>query len=681
MPPDFTPRSDFLRAVTARGQFHQCTDAAGLDAAAKGVTGYIGFDMTAPSLHVGSLTQIMLLRRLQQAGGKPIVLLGGGTTRVGDPSGKDESRQLLTEAQIATNTASIRSVFEKFLTFGDGKSDALMMDNADWLLKLNYIDFLRDIGRHMSINRMLTMDSVKLRLDREQNLTFLEFNYMILQAYDFVELKRRYNCELQMGGSDQWGNIVNGVELGRRMESFELFGLTQPLITTASGAKMGKTAEGAVWLNADMKSPYEYWQFWRNSEDADVGRFLKIFTDLPLAEITRTFAIDEPEMIPVAADRPPRLEVEAEARQAQFGGMRIAHATYSLSGPVGNLAMRGEMRGATGTSQMTLTVNGGITSEDELTVATVEAQGRINGATLATRTPARFAFTPDGLDATASVTSGAGAADFAWRGDSRRFAASARFNQAALSPLAAVIGRDVDDPALGQALERPLRQELLLEPAEADERCQVTFGVDEIAHRRAMARGEAHISVRKVERRHLGLRLERDAGIAVRGDRDDGPLRDEDIRHHRPASVEGRHLAQRFAQEALAVDGAIAAARRVQVDAMGFAEPNLHPGPRLGRRALAVDGDLDGVGGDKAVVTEPGGRRGLRPTDPELLHRAQTVEPVALQHPVVPERDGPRGLPIGEQVLQLALGGARIDAPQARHAVSPSPPWPTRVQP
>jgi len=281
-------KSPFLRTAVARGQFHQCTDLEGLDKAAlAGVTGYIGFDMTAPSLHVGNLTQIMYLRRLQQAGGKPIALLGGGTTRVGDPSGKEEMRQLLSEEQIATNADSIRGTFEKFLTFGDGKSDAILVDNSDWLLKLNYIDFLRDVGRYMSVNRMLTMDSVKLRLEREQPMSFIEFNYMILQAYDFVELKRRYNCSLQMGGSDQWGNIVNGVELGRRMESFELFGLTQPLITTASGAKMGKTAQGAVWLNADMLSPFEYWQYWRNTEDADVGRFLKIFTDLPLEEIAR----------------------------------------------------------------------------------------------------------------------------------------------------------------------------------------------------------------------------------------------------------------------------------------------------------------------------------------------------------------------------------------------------------
>jgi tyrosyl-tRNA synthetase len=290
-------RSDFLRTVMARGQFHQCTNLEGLDEAARaGVTGYIGFDMTASSLHVGSLTQIMFLRRLQQAGGKPIVLLGGATTRVGDPSGKEEMRQLLSEAQIEANKASIKGCFEKFLSFGDGKSDAILVDNSDWLLELNYIDFLRDVGRHMSVNRMLTMDSVKLRLEREQPMSFIEFNYMILQAYDFVELHRRLGCKLQMGGSDQWGNIVNGVELGRRMDSVELFGLTQPLITTASGAKMGKTAQGAVWLNADMLSPYEYWQYWRNAEDADVGRFLKIFTDLPLDEIARLEALQGAEI-------------------------------------------------------------------------------------------------------------------------------------------------------------------------------------------------------------------------------------------------------------------------------------------------------------------------------------------------------------------------------------------------
>ena len=297
MTTEATVQSQFLRDAIARGQFHQCTDLEGLDKAAlAGVTGYIGFDMTAPSLHVGNLTQIMYLRRLQQAGGKPIVLLGGGTTRVGDPSGKEEMRQLLSEEQIVKNTNSIRGTFEKFLKFGAGPSDAILVDNSEWLLKLNYLDFLRTVGRHMSVNRMLSMDSVKLRLEREQPMSFIEFNYMILQAYDFVELKKRYNCDLQMGGSDQWGNIVNGVELGRRMESFNLFGLTQPLITTASGAKMGKTADGAVWLNADMKSPYEYWQYWRNAEDADVGRFLKIFTDLPLDEIARLEALQGAEI-------------------------------------------------------------------------------------------------------------------------------------------------------------------------------------------------------------------------------------------------------------------------------------------------------------------------------------------------------------------------------------------------
>jgi tyrosyl-tRNA synthetase len=303
-------KSPFLRDVIARGQFHQCTDLEGLDnAAIAGVTGYIGFDMTAPSLHIGNLAQIMYLRRLQQAGGKPIVLLGGGTTRVGDPSGKEEMRQLLSEDQIAENTASIRDTFAKFLNFGSGKSDAILVDNSEWLMPLNYLDFLRTVGRHMSVNRMLTMDSVKLRLEREQPMSFIEFNYMILQAYDFVELKRRYDCDLQMGGSDQWGNIVNGVELGRRMEGFTLFGLTQPLITTSSGAKMGKTAQGAVWLNANMMSPYEYWQYWRNTEDADVARFLKIFTDLSLQEVERLEALQGAEI----NDAKKKLATEATA--------------------------------------------------------------------------------------------------------------------------------------------------------------------------------------------------------------------------------------------------------------------------------------------------------------------------------------------------------------------------------
>ncbi len=282
-------KSEFVRTVVERGYLHQCTDMEALDelAASQIVTAYIGFDCTAPSLHVGSLVPVMLLRLLQKTGHRPIVLMGAGTTKVGDPSGKDESRKLLSDAQIADNMAGIKKAFANYLDFGDGATDALMVNNADWLDKLQYIPFLREYGRHFTINRMLTFDSVKLRLEREQPLTFLEFNYMILQAYDFVELAKRYGCDMQMGGSDQWGNIVNGVELGRRTEGLALFGLTTPLMTTASGAKMGKTASGAVWLDGDMLSAYEFWQFWRNTEDADVGRFMRLFTDLPLSEIER----------------------------------------------------------------------------------------------------------------------------------------------------------------------------------------------------------------------------------------------------------------------------------------------------------------------------------------------------------------------------------------------------------
>ena len=286
-------RSPFLTEFAARGHFHQCTNQDGLDAllSKERVAGYIGFDCTAPSLHIGNLTQIMRLRVLQRGGHKPIVVVGGGTTKVGDPSGKDETRQLLTDEQIEANKRRHMEIYRRFLTFGDGPSDAIMVDNAEWLDKLQYIPFLRDVGRHFTINRMITMDSVKLRLDREQPLTFLEFNYMIMQSYDFVELFRRYNCRLQMGGSDQWGNIVSGIDLARRTDNAELYGLTSPLITTSSGAKMGKTAAGAVWLSADMLSPYDYWQYWRNVEDADVGRFLKVFTDLPLDEISRLEAL------------------------------------------------------------------------------------------------------------------------------------------------------------------------------------------------------------------------------------------------------------------------------------------------------------------------------------------------------------------------------------------------------
>jgi tyrosyl-tRNA synthetase len=291
--PEPSFKSEFLQVMQARGYIHQVTHPEELDeAAAKGVvTGYVGYDATAPSLHVGNLITIMMLRRLQQTGHKPIVIVGGGTTKVGDPSGKDETRKLLTHADIQANIATQKQAFAKFLTFGDGPTDAILVDNDEWLSKLGYIDFLRDYGVHFTINRMLAFDSVKLRLDREQPLTFIEFNYMLMQATDFLELNRRYGCVLQMGGSDQWGNIVNGVELIRRVDQKPAFGLTTPLLATASGAKMGKTAQGAVWLNADLLSPYDYWQFWRNTEDGDVGRFLRLYTDLPLDEIARLEAL------------------------------------------------------------------------------------------------------------------------------------------------------------------------------------------------------------------------------------------------------------------------------------------------------------------------------------------------------------------------------------------------------
>jgi len=288
-----TYKSEFLNTLASRGFIHQVSEPEDLDTRARSgkVTAYIGFDCTAASLHVGSLLPIMMLYWMQQTGHRPIALMGGGTTRVGDPSGKDESRKILTDDDINRNLAGIRGVFEKFLKFGDGPGDAIMANNADWLNSLNYIDFLRDVGRHFSVNRMLSFDSVKMRLERQQELSFLEFNYMILQAYDFVELYKRTGCILQMGGSDQWGNIVNGIDLGRRMANAQLFALTAPLITTSSGAKMGKTAAGAVWLNADLLSPYDYWQYWRNTEDGDVGRFLKLFTVLPLDEIERLAAL------------------------------------------------------------------------------------------------------------------------------------------------------------------------------------------------------------------------------------------------------------------------------------------------------------------------------------------------------------------------------------------------------
>jgi len=286
-------KSDFLNVLESRGFIHQVSEPEVLDQLAKTemVTAYIGFDCTAASLHVGSLLPIMMLRWMQKTGHRPIALMGGGTTRVGDPSGKDESRRLLTDDQINENLKGIRQIFSRFLSFGDSGNDAIMANNADWLNTLNYIDFLRDVGRHFSINRMLTFDSVKLRLERQHELSFLEFNYMILQAYDFLELSKRYGCRLQMGGSDQWGNIINGIDLGRRVTGAQLFALTSPLITTASGAKMGKTAAGAVWLDANLVSPYDYWQFWRNTEDGDVARFLKLFTEMPLPEIGKLAAL------------------------------------------------------------------------------------------------------------------------------------------------------------------------------------------------------------------------------------------------------------------------------------------------------------------------------------------------------------------------------------------------------
>ncbi|MFC7537512.1 tyrosine--tRNA ligase [Sphingomonas sp. GCM10030256] len=331
--------STLLRLLETRGYIHQATDAAALDGLASKeiVSGYIGFDATAPSLHVGSLVQIMMLRRLQQAGHKPIVLMGGGTSKIGDPSFKDEARKLLGVEQIAGNIASIRRVFERFLTFGDGPSDAVLLDNAEWLDRLEYIPFLREIGQHFSVNRMLGFDSVKLRLDREQSLSFLEFNYMILQGYDFLELYRRTGCRLQLGGSDQWGNIVNGIELTRRVAHQEVFGVTTPLITTADGRKMGKTESGAVWLNAEgpdgyRLSPYDYWQFWRNTADADVGRFLRLFTDLPLEEIARLEALRDAEINSAKAVLATEATALLHGRDAAEAAAETARQTFAGGG-------------------------------------------------------------------------------------------------------------------------------------------------------------------------------------------------------------------------------------------------------------------------------------------------------------------------------------------------------------
>jgi tyrosyl-tRNA synthetase len=350
--PEF--RSDLLRLLHSRGYIHQVTDAQGLDslAASQVVPGYIGFDATAPSLHIGNLVSIMMLRRLQQAGHKPIVVMGGGTTKIGDPSGKDESRKLLTAETIAGNIASIRRCFERFLTFGNGPTDAILVNNADWLDTLDYIPFLRDVGPHFTINRMLTFDSVRLRLEREQPLTFLEFNYMILQAYDFLELSRRAGCRLQLGGSDQWGNIVNGIELTRRIEGTQLYGVTTPLLTTADGAKMGKTEKGAVWLNAEQLSPYDYWQFWRNAQDADVGRFLRLFTDLPLDEVARLEALEG-------------AEVNAAKKILADEATALAHGKEAAAA-AGETARKTFEEGAAGESLPSVKVDGRILLTDAL---------------------------------------------------------------------------------------------------------------------------------------------------------------------------------------------------------------------------------------------------------------------------------------------------------------------------
>ena len=344
-------KSDFLNTLSTRGFIHQCSDSAGVDALAEAqkLIAYIGFDCTAPSLHVGSLVQIMLLHWLQATGNKPIVLMGGGTTRVGDPSGRDESRKILSLEDIENNKRGIQKVFDKFVRFGSGKSDALMVDNAEWLAPLNYLDMLRDVGKHFSVNRMLAMDSVKQRLKRESEFSFIEFNYMVLQAYDYSELSRRYGCNLQMGGSDQWGNIVNGIDLGRRMGTPQLYAVTSPLITLSSGAKMGKSANGAVWLNAEQLSPYDYWQFWRNTDDADVVRFLKLFTTLPLTEISKLEAlggaeINEAKKILANAATsllhgPAAAEAAAETARKTFeeGQSASGLPTFNVSFPIGIL--------------------------------------------------------------------------------------------------------------------------------------------------------------------------------------------------------------------------------------------------------------------------------------------------------------------------------------------------------
>lgn len=376
-------QSEFLANVTARGFIQDCSNLEGLDAllSSQVVPGYIGFDATAPSLHVGGLMQIMLLRWLQKTGHKPIVLMGGGTTRVGDPTGRDEARQLLTPEQIETNKAGIRKVFAKYLTFGDGPTDAVMLDNAEWLDKLNYLDFLRDYGRHFSINRMMAMDSVKLRLEREQPFSFLEFNYMLLQSYDFVEIHRRAGARLQMGGSDQWGNITTGADLGRRLGTPELFALTSPLLTMSDGRKMGKSLGGAVWINADMLSPYEFWQFWRNIPDADVGRFLKLYTELPLDEIARLEALGGSEINAVKKILADEATALAHGREAAEAAKATAQATFesgALGADLPKLALTAE-EAAAGVPLIQLFVRLGMASSNkEARRLVAEGGARVN---------------------------------------------------------------------------------------------------------------------------------------------------------------------------------------------------------------------------------------------------------------------------------------------------------------
>ena len=381
------PQSEFLRNFIARGYFHQCTDLEGLDGLARAneLVGYIGFDATAESLHVGNLVQIMLLRRLQQAGHRPIVLMGGGTTKIGDPSGREETRKLLTSEDIARNIAGIRQIFTRFLSFGNGAGDAVWVNNADWLDDLAYINFLRDYGRHFSVNRMLSFDSVRLRLEREQPLSFLEFNYMVLQAYDFLELSRRHGCRLQMGGSDQWGNIVNGVELGRRVDNRLLFGLTTPLITTSGGAKMGKTAAGAVWLNPDKLPPYDYWQFWRDSADADVGRFLRMFTDLPLEEIARLESLRGQEINAAKITLATEATTLAHGRAAAEAAAETARRTFDEGGAGGDLPRLEVARSdlAQGISALELFHRSGLVSSKSEARRLIKGGGaRVNGQSL-----------------------------------------------------------------------------------------------------------------------------------------------------------------------------------------------------------------------------------------------------------------------------------------------------------